>query len=101
MDRLVPSGKKETFGDTAAVLSHYVCAVTARVNSRDAIAGLAENSEIPVKLTLSFRHGRTNHVVVGLPRSACCKQVINALDDWAHPMQILADMLTIEEVKGR
>eukprot|EP01051_Picozoa_sp_SAG22_P007005 SAG22_NODE_478_length_9967_cov_12.777260_3_plen_244_part_00 len=68
-----PLGKKETFGDTAAVLSRYVCAVTARVNSRDAIAGLADNSQIPV---------------------------VNALDDWAHPMQILADMLTIEETKG-
>ena len=39
--------------------------MTARVNDRKSIAGLAENSAIPV---------------------------VNALDDFAHPMQILCDM---------
>ena len=32
-----PLGKKETFGDTAACLSRFVAAVTARVNSRESI----------------------------------------------------------------
>lgn len=68
-----PLGKKETFGDTAACLSRFVAAVTARVNSRESITGLTAFSEIPI---------------------------VNALDDWAHPMQILADMQTIEEKKG-
>ena len=57
----------------AACLSRYVAAVTARVNSRESIEGLTAFSTIPV---------------------------VNALDDWAHPMQILADMQTIEEKKG-
>ena len=63
-----PLGKKETFGDTGACLSRYVSAVTARVTSKESINGLVEHSEIPV---------------------------VNALDDWAHPMQILADMVCI------
>jgi hypothetical protein len=68
-----PLGKKETFGDTAACLSRYCAAVTARVNSRESINGLTAHADIPV---------------------------VNALDDWAHPMQILADMQTIEEHLG-
>jgi hypothetical protein len=60
-----PLGKKETYGDTGACLSRYVAAITARVTSREQIDGLTATADIPV---------------------------VNALDDWAHPMQILADM---------
>jgi len=68
-----PLGKKESYGDTGACLSRYVAAVTARVKSRAQIAGLCEHADVPI---------------------------VNALDDWAHPMQILADMQTIEEKFG-
>ena len=68
-----PLGKKETYGDTGACLSRYVAAITARVTSREQIDGLTATADVPV---------------------------VNALDDWAHPMQILADMQTIEEKKG-
>ena len=56
-----PIGKKETYEDTGAVLSRMVDAVTARVNNRGQIDGLAANSTIPI---------------------------VNALDDFAHPMQV-------------
>ena len=65
-----PPGKKETYEDTGAVLSRMCDAVTARVKSRDQIAGLAANSTIPV---------------------------VNALDDYAHPMQMLADAQVMME----
>ena len=65
-----PIGKKETYEDTGAVLSRMSDAVTARVKSREQIAGLAANSTIPI---------------------------INALDDYAHPMQMLADMQVMME----
>eukprot|EP00622_Pseudochattonella_farcimen_P004448 FR739834.1.p1 GENE.FR739834.1~~FR739834.1.p1 ORF type:complete len:323 (+),score=47.36 FR739834.1:59-970(+) len=68
-----PIGKKETYEDTGMVLSRMVDAVTARVNSREQIAGLCGSSTIPI---------------------------VNALDDYAHPMQMLADLQTITEVKA-
>ena len=68
-----PLGKKETYGDTGACLSRYVAAITARVTSREQINGLTATADVPV---------------------------VNALDDWAHPMQILADMQTLEEKFG-
>eukprot|EP00613_Pedinella_sp_CCMP2098_P014251 CAMPEP_0171752042 /NCGR_PEP_ID=MMETSP0991-20121206/42374_1 /TAXON_ID=483369 /ORGANISM="non described non described, Strain CCMP2098" /LENGTH=319 /DNA_ID=CAMNT_0012353337 /DNA_START=14 /DNA_END=973 /DNA_ORIENTATION=+ len=69
-----PIGKKETYEDTGAVLSRMVDAVTARVNSRSQIAGLAANSTIPI---------------------------VNALDDYAHPMQMLADLqVMVEKTSG-
>lgn len=55
-----PLGKKETYGDTGACLSRYVAAITARVSSREQIEGLTANAHVPV---------------------------VNALDDWAHPMR--------------
>jgi len=67
-----PIGEKETYEDTGAVLSRMADAVTARVKSRDQIEGLAAWSTIPI---------------------------INALDDLAHPMQMLADLQTIAEHK--
>lgn len=68
-----PLGVKESISDAAKVLSRYCDAVSARVNSRDSVMGLANNSSIPI---------------------------INALDDFAHPMQMLADMQTMEEKHG-
>ncbi|KAJ3448148.1 ornithine carbamoyltransferase [Anaeramoeba flamelloides] len=68
-----PLGKKETYGDTARCLSRYVDVIMARVFSRDEIQKLSVNSSIPV---------------------------INALDDFGHPCQILADLQTILEKKG-
>ena len=68
-----PLGVKESYEDTGAVLSRMSDAVTARVKSRDQIAGLAANSTIPI---------------------------INALDDFAHPMQMLADMQVMMEYLG-
>ena len=68
-----PLGKKETYGDTGACLSRYVAAITARVTSREQINGLTAQAHVPV---------------------------VNALDDWAHPMQMLADLQTMEEKFG-
>jgi len=68
-----PLGKKETIEDTAKVLSRYVDVIMARVIKRDDIAALAKHSTIPV---------------------------INGLDDFAHPCQILTDLFTIVEKKG-
>ena len=67
-----PIGEKESYEDTGAVLSRMCDAVTARVKSREQINGLAENATIPI---------------------------INALDDYAHPMQMLADLQTFVEHK--
>jgi len=67
-----PLGKKETFGDTGKVLSRMVNVVMARLNKRSDVRQLAEASTIPI---------------------------INALDDFAHPCQMLADLLTIIEKK--
>jgi len=67
-----PLGKKETYEDTGAVLSRMCDAVTARVGNRHQIEGLAKHSTIPV---------------------------INALDDFGHPMQMLADLQTMAEHK--
>eukprot|EP00331_Platyophrya_macrostoma_P008308 CAMPEP_0176425676 /NCGR_PEP_ID=MMETSP0127-20121128/11517_1 /TAXON_ID=938130 /ORGANISM="Platyophrya macrostoma, Strain WH" /LENGTH=321 /DNA_ID=CAMNT_0017806855 /DNA_START=36 /DNA_END=1001 /DNA_ORIENTATION=- len=68
-----PLGKKETMSDTAKVLERFVDVVMARVNKRQDIRELAALSHIPI---------------------------INGLDDFAHPCQILADFLTVGEKKG-
>jgi ornithine carbamoyltransferase len=68
-----PLGKKETIGDTVQVLNRYVDVVMARVNRREDTREMARLSSIPI---------------------------INALDDYAHPCQMLADYLTIAEKKG-
>jgi len=66
-----PLGKKESAEDTGAVVSRMVDGVTARVNCRTQVDALAANATVPI---------------------------INALDDWAHPMQMLADLQTISEI---
>lgn len=69
-----PLGVKESIEDTGRVLSRMCQGITARVMDRKGLRALAEVSTIPV---------------------------INALDDYGHPMQMLADLLTIIEHKGK
>jgi len=68
-----PLGKKENISDTAQCISRYCDIIMARVFKREDLQGLSKNSSIPV---------------------------INALDDFAHPCQILGDFQTIKEKKG-
>ncbi len=67
-------GRGETIEDTARVLSRYVHAVMARVNKHADIEKFAQASAVPV---------------------------INGLSDLHHPVQILADLLTLREQKGK
>jgi ornithine carbamoyltransferase len=67
-------GRGETIGDTARVLSRYAHCIMARVNRHADLVSLAEASSVPV---------------------------INGLSDLHHPVQILADLLTLQEHKGR
>jgi len=63
-------GRGETIADTARVLSRYVAGITARVYSHSTVEQLAAHASVPV---------------------------INALSDWEHPLQILADLQTIRQ----
>ena len=67
-------GKRETTEDIAIVLSRYVDIIMARVFSHDILEELAKHATVPV---------------------------INGLSDFSHPCQIMADLLTILERKGR
>ena len=67
-------GTREPVADIARVLSGYVDCVIARVFSHQHIVEMAEYASVPV---------------------------INALSDWEHPCQVLADLLTIDEHLGR
>ncbi|NLK25130.1 MAG: ornithine carbamoyltransferase [Euryarchaeota archaeon] len=67
-------GRGETIADTARVLGRFVNAIMYRAFSHVNMAELARCSRVPV---------------------------INALDDLEHPCQITADLLTIQEHKGR
>ena len=66
-------GRGETIEDTARVLSRYVAAIVIRTFGQDRIERLSEASSVPV---------------------------VNALTDYAHPCQALADLQTIREKKG-
>jgi ornithine carbamoyltransferase len=66
-------GQREAVSDVARVLSRYVDAIAARTFSHQSLEALASYSSVPV---------------------------INALSDWEHPCQALADLLTIYERKG-
>ena len=67
-------GRGETVDDTARVLSRYVHGITARVYSHNTVVQLAKHASVPV---------------------------VNALSDWEHPLQILADLMTMRQRFGR
>jgi ornithine carbamoyltransferase len=67
-------GRGETIADTARVLSRYVDAIMIRTDDHAKVMGLAEHASVPV---------------------------INGLTDMSHPCQIMADLLTVLEHKGR
>jgi ornithine carbamoyltransferase len=67
-------GRGETIEDTARVLSRYVHGIMIRAYKHETVRKLAEASTVPV---------------------------INGLDDLEHPCQILADLMTILEFKGK
>jgi ornithine carbamoyltransferase len=66
-------GRGETIEDTARVLARYVHAVVVRTFEQERLEALAGAADIPV---------------------------INALSDFEHPCQCLADLLTIVERRG-
>ena len=66
-------GSREPVSDVARVLSGYVDCIVARVDSHRSLEELAEYGTVPV---------------------------INALSDWEHPCQIMADLLTVAEHHG-
>ena len=68
-----PLGKKENISDTAKVASRFVNIIAARVYKRQDVWDLAKYADVPV---------------------------INMLDDYAHPCQILGDFQTIKEKRG-
>jgi len=67
-------GRGETIGDTAQVMSRYVDAILIRTYSHDDVVELAKYANVPV---------------------------INALTDYAHPTQVLTDLFTAYEKKGK
>ncbi len=67
-------GRGETIGDTARVMSRYVDGIMARVHKHSTLEELAKYADVPV---------------------------INGLSDLSHPVQILADLMTIWEKKKR
>ena len=66
-------GRGETIEDTGRVLSRYVDAVVVRTFGQDRLERLADSAAIPV---------------------------VNALSDFEHPCQCLADLQTIQETHG-
>jgi ornithine carbamoyltransferase len=67
-------GKREPVKDIARVLSRYVQGIMARTFEHQTVLDLAQYADVPV---------------------------INALTDWSHPCQAMADVLTIQEHFGR
>jgi ornithine carbamoyltransferase len=66
-------GGRESVADIARTLSRYVDAIVIRTLSHDVLTQLAEAADVPV---------------------------INALTEWEHPCQALADLLTLREHLG-
>ncbi|HLG29258.1 MAG TPA: ornithine carbamoyltransferase [Candidatus Brocadiales bacterium] len=66
-------GKRESIKDVARVLSRYVNCITIRTFSHSNVVELSRNASVPV---------------------------INALSDYLHPCQALADLYTIKEKLG-
>lgn len=67
-------GKRESVPDVARNLERWVDCIMARVFEHDKLTGLRDHSHVPV---------------------------INALSDHEHPCQILADLYTIRQIKGK
>lgn len=67
-------GRGEPTADTARILSSYVHGIMIRAKSHATVVEFANNSKVPV---------------------------INGLTDHEHPCQVLADLMTIREHKGR
>ena len=67
-------GRGETLEDTAMVLSRYCAAIVIRTFGQDRIERIASAASVPV---------------------------VNALTDYAHPCQAIADLQTITERRGR
>jgi len=67
-------GKREPVKDIARVMSRYVHGIMARTFEHETVTELASFATVPV---------------------------INALTDWSHPCQVMADVLTIQEHCGR
>lgn len=67
-------GKREPIKDMARVLSRYANGIMARTFAHETVLELAKYAEIPV---------------------------INALTDWSHPCQAMADIMTIREHFGK
>lgn len=67
-------GRGESIADTAKVLSRYVDGIMIRTFEHKTVETFAENSSVPV---------------------------INGLTDEHHPTQVLADLMTVYEQKGR
>ena len=66
-------GNREPVADVARVLSRYVDCIVARVHLHSSLKEMAQYATVPV---------------------------INALSDWEHPCQTLADLQTIRQRKG-
>jgi ornithine carbamoyltransferase len=67
-------GRGETIADTTRVLSRYVDAIMLRTDDHAKVMAMAEHATVPI---------------------------INGLTDHSHPCQIMADLLTVLEHKGR
>jgi len=66
-------GWRESHADFARTIGHYLDALVLRVYRHETLDGVAAHAPIPI---------------------------INALSDWSHPCQGLADLLTIRELFG-
>jgi ornithine carbamoyltransferase len=66
-------GRGETIEDTGRVLSRYVDAVVLRTFGQERLEGLAKTAKVPI---------------------------VNALSDFEHPCQCLADLFTVKERRG-
>ena len=66
-------GRGETLADTARTLSRYVDAIMLRTGPHTTLTEIAENATVPV---------------------------INGLTSRSHPCQVMADVMTFEELKG-
>ncbi|MHB1577305.1 MAG: ornithine carbamoyltransferase [Candidatus Dormibacteria bacterium] len=72
-DREIELGRRESVSDVGRILDRYADGLVARIPSARDLVGLAASMEHPV---------------------------INAMTDSGHPCQILADCLTVREVRG-